>query len=123
MAKEIAVRKGEKPLLVMDNTGPYRELWMFNPVQGVFLCFDRESRLPNMIIYEPHDAGWRTYEMQGKWQGQPLTDPSTIKLLNEMREVVNKWAAAGDIRQSDRGAPGCQGFLSSFQSTSLPNTV
>jgi hypothetical protein len=42
MRNKISVRKREKPLLVMDGTGEETQLWLFDPNQSVFFCYQRE---------------------------------------------------------------------------------
>jgi len=39
MTNRITVRKGEKPLLVMEGTGDLSKLWLFDPNGKVFFCY------------------------------------------------------------------------------------
>ena len=97
MKKRISVRKGEKPLLVIDGTGDETQLWLFDPHHGAFLCYEHKGLHPPPKAYQCNDKGiWMfiSIEPESKWQ--PIAAPKMLRLLNEMKAVVSAWLKYGE---------------------------
>jgi hypothetical protein len=95
--KGISVRKGEKPLLVIDGTGDETHLWLFDPHQTVFFCYERQHAHTPPRAYQCNDKSMWVFisiEPESKWQS--LAAPEILKLLNEMKAVVSAWLKEGE---------------------------
>jgi hypothetical protein len=88
MNRKIIVRKGEKPLLVMDGTGDKGKLWLFNPIQMVFYCYQGEDKLTLIGTYQRSDKHWSVRLVEPDHEWQRVTSPETVGLLNQMEAKV-----------------------------------
>lgn len=88
MENRITVRKGEKPLLVMDGTGDVTKLWLFDPIQKVFFCYAVDNQLALTQIYQREGRGWKFISVEPLVRWQPVPSPETVVLLNEMEKAV-----------------------------------
>lgn len=95
MTGGITVREGEKPLLVMDGTGDATKLWLFNPKQMVFYCYERAQENVPLIISRRNEKDWQFISVEPAQQWQRVTDVGSVKLLNEMERVILLWARDG----------------------------
>jgi hypothetical protein len=98
MKNRISIRKGEKPLLVIDGTGDETQLWLFDPHQSVFFCYERGPARTPPRIYQCNDKSMWVFisiEPESKWQ--PVAAPEIVRLLNEMKAAVGAWLKQKDV--------------------------
>jgi hypothetical protein len=96
MKNRITVRRGEKPLLVMDGTGDEEKLWLCDPNQKAFFAYSVENQLPKLTrFYQHQDQGWVFASIAPVLSWQPVTHLETIELLNEMENGLLLWMIAG----------------------------
>ena len=88
MTSRITVRKGEKPLLVMDGTGDLSKLWLFDPNGKVFFCYAVENQLTLTRIYQRENKGWVFISIEPAVTWQPVTSRETVALLDEMEKAI-----------------------------------
>lgn len=84
----ITVRKGEKPLLVMDGTGDVTKLWLFDPNQKVFFRYPVENQPTPITAYQRKGKVWIFVSLEPEMGWQPVTSPETVGLLNEMEKAT-----------------------------------
>ena len=98
MTNRITVRKGEKPLLVIDGTGDASNLWLCDPIQKGFFSYSVENQQPKTGIYQRKDKGWigvSIGQAEPTLGWQRITDRETVKLLNAMEKAVLLWIRKG----------------------------
>jgi hypothetical protein len=93
MPNKITVRPGEKPLLVIDGTDDGTKLWLYDPKQNAYFCYERERQYVLTKFYRYDDIVWISYSVEpnGKWE--PVYNPITIRLLMDMQKAVITWLA------------------------------
>jgi hypothetical protein len=87
----ITVRQGEKPLLPMDGTGDATKLWLFDPKQDAFFCFELARQCVPTELYRRNGKAWETYSYERGGKLEQVTRPDTVKLLDEMNEALIAW--------------------------------
>jgi hypothetical protein len=96
MTNRITVRKGEKPLLVMEGTGDLSKLWLFDPNGKVFFCYAVENQLTLTRIYQRENKGWVFISIEPAATWQPVTSRETVALLDEMEKAIFLSAKQGE---------------------------
>jgi hypothetical protein len=95
MPNKITVRKGEKPLLVMDGTGDVDHLWLCSPNQKAFFRYPILNQYPAVTVYMHKKEGWMFLPIEPELNLQPVVDPGTVELLDGMEKAVFLWAKEG----------------------------
>jgi len=101
MTNKITVRKGEKPLLVMDGTGDESKLWLCDPNQKAFFSYSVQNDPALTQFYQRQDQSWMSFSIQPVLNWQPVTHQKTVELLNEMERALFDW-----MKEGGHAAPG-----------------
>ena len=90
MAKTITVRDESKPLLGMVD-GDGTKHWMYDLIQNAFFCIDLVPPHRPATAYRRERKGWLFWLVQPGQKWEPVIDPETAKILDEMHEALIEW--------------------------------
>lgn len=84
----ITIPVGEEPLWPMEGTGDSTKLWLFDPKQDAFFCFEIEHQNIPARAYRRNAKEWLCLSLEPETKWESVSSPETARLLQAMSEAV-----------------------------------